>query len=142
MEAVESPLLLDEILPGALLDDTPLVHDEDEVRIADGRKPVGDDDEGAALGPLLDGPRHPLLHHTVERRGGLVENEDVGVTEQSPSERDALTLSARQSNTPVPPRNSLRSTSASAESCSSSDAGRSSPNVRLSLSVRFRSQTS
>ncbi|KAJ0160181.1 hypothetical protein CTA2_8415 [Colletotrichum tanaceti] len=84
-----------QVIVGTLLDDPAGVHDDDVVGVADGRQPVGDGDDGAVLGRrLLDGALDALLAGRVERRGGLVQHEDLGVADQGPGEGDALALAA------------------------------------------------
>ena len=58
------------------LHDTSPAEDKDDVRVPDGGEAVGDGDGGAAL----LGPLQRLLHHLlalrVQRRGGLVQQQD------------------------------------------------------------------
>ena len=77
---------------GSLLDDLTVLEDDDEIRAADGRETVRDDESGPAREQdpecLLDLP----LGADVDRRRRLVENQDARVGEQSTRDRDELTL--------------------------------------------------
>ena len=78
---------------GALLDDAPVVEDDDLVGITDGGEAVGDDKGGA---PLHDGV-HASLYHLlgtgVDTGGCLVENEDGGIGYGSTGDGKELALS-------------------------------------------------
>ena len=84
----------DQLVVAATLDDFALVHDADLVRAADGGEAVGDDDRCAvaheAFQCLLDEP----FRFRVERRGGLVEDEQRGILEDGAGDADALALAA------------------------------------------------
>lgn len=56
-----------ELVPTALFHHPALVHDHDQVCVANGRKTMGYDDERSPSRALLDGPRHALLYNAVER---------------------------------------------------------------------------
>ena len=64
------------------------------VGILDGRQSVGNGDGGAALHESFECFLHQALALGVECRGGLVEDEEVGVEQQCPSDADALALAA------------------------------------------------
>jgi len=76
----------------SLLDDATVFEDDDEIRVADGRQAVRDDEGGPAgeQDPerLLDLPLGP----DVDLRRRLVENQDVRVGQQGTRDRDELTL--------------------------------------------------
>ena len=80
----------------AALHDVAALVDQDQVRAQDGRQPVGDGERGAAGHGPFDGRLDEALADGVEGAGGLVEDEDAGVLEQHPGQRDALLLAARQ----------------------------------------------
>src|SRR5207245_10270205 len=78
VETRERPAARDELRERALLDDAPVVEDQDHVRPPDRREPVRDD-EGRAPGQEPLEPLHDeRLGGGVERRGGLVEDEQIG----------------------------------------------------------------
>src|SRR5215467_3760196 len=87
-----------ELLRGPLLDDLATVHENDAVGHRAGKAHlVGDAQHGhAALGELDHGIEHLLHHLRIERRGRLVEQHDMGVHAQRPSDGDPLLLSPRQ----------------------------------------------
>ena len=85
----------------AALHDVAALVDQDQVRAQDGRQPVGDGERGAARHGPLDGRLDEPLADGVEGAGRLVEDEDAGVLEQHPGQRDALLLATRQLVAPL-----------------------------------------
>ena len=77
---------------GALFDDVAFAHDEDEVCVADGGQPVGDDEACASL--------HQVIHRLLDQdfcpcvygAGRLVEDQDLRIGENSPCDRQELLL--------------------------------------------------
>src|SRR5690606_25923272 len=57
---------------------------------------VRDHDERLSTLQGLDGSDHLHLRHAVERRGGLVEDENDGIVIQGAGDPDALALTARE----------------------------------------------
>src|SRR5260370_22275119 len=78
------------------LDDIALIEHDEPVEARDRRQAMRDGDDRAAshqpVELLLD--RRPDLR--IERPGSLVENQDRGVLEDHPRDRDALALPTRQ----------------------------------------------
>ena len=72
----------------------PPVHDEDLVRLHDGRQPVGDDDGGMPMMPLLQGGENRTLCPGVDRTKGIVENQNCGIPKQCPGDGETLPLPA------------------------------------------------
>ena len=76
----------------APLDYPALIEYHDLAGLADGREPVGDDEHG----PLRDqsGERglDQVLGFRVNRRGGLIQDQDGRVVEQCSGDRDSLFL--------------------------------------------------
>ena len=72
------------------------VDDDHLVGVLGGGEPVGDGDRGAAAHQPLQGPADPHLQGRVDRAGGLVEHQQVGVGEVGPQQRDQLPLPRRQ----------------------------------------------
>ena len=68
---------LEELGVRPLLDDVAVFHDEDEIRVTDGREPVGDDEAGTSLAQVGHGFLDEHLGSSVHRAGGLVEDEQV-----------------------------------------------------------------
>jgi hypothetical protein len=87
---------LNEFLVAATVHDAAAVHHHDPVGLEDGREAVGDDQGGAALEEPLDGVVDLLLALRVDLAGGFVEDEDRGVTQDRPGDREALLLPAGQ----------------------------------------------
>ena len=92
MEAPIDSALAHEFLMGAGFTDTALIQDDNAVGAANGGKPVGDDDRGAAGHQ----PPQPLLDHAlgvhVDVGGRLVEHQDPRIGNQRPGERHQLAL--------------------------------------------------
>ena len=84
--------LRDEGVVRAALDDLALVHDEDQVGVADGRQAMRDDEGRAAGEQLLQRCLDELLAARVDAGGGLVQDEDARVGEQSARDAEELAL--------------------------------------------------
>ncbi len=74
------------------LHDPALVEDDHLVGVLGGGQPVGDGDRGAAVHQRLQRPADAHLELGVDRAGGLVEHQQVGVGEVRPDQRDQLSL--------------------------------------------------
>ena len=79
----------------ALLLDLAMLEDEDLVAALDGRHAVRDNDGRSVLARLLKGDLHLLLGVLVERRGRLVQHEDLGIADDSSCDGHALFLPTR-----------------------------------------------
>jgi hypothetical protein len=96
---VEPPvgaLLLHQHVVRTDLHDLAAVHHHQPVGLAQGREAVRDGDGGAALHQVVERLLDLLLGLGVDRRGGLVEDQDARVDEQRAGDADALALAARQ----------------------------------------------
>src|SRR5262249_33795753 len=98
LQAVERGIAaasLDKMVMAAILPDAARVDGDDPVGAPPGREPVGDDEDGAALGDLL----HVLLNHPlaliIERARRLVEDQDPRIGDESAGDRDPLLLAPR-----------------------------------------------
>lgn len=80
----------------AHLQHPPLPKDIDDIRVLNRRQTMRHRDRGAALRDFLQRGRDLLLALRVERRGGLVEDQHLGVPDDGPRDGDALLLPARQ----------------------------------------------
>src|SRR5688572_11453977 len=93
-ELLVVPAQAKELLVGAALHDAGGLEDDQPVHARDGRQPMGDGDHGLAFHEaeklLLDRE----LDLAVERRSGLVEDQDRSILQNNPGERDALPLPA------------------------------------------------
>ncbi len=81
---------------GALLDDAALIHHHDAVAGQHSGEPVGDHQRGAVAHQFLQRGLHQGLALRIERRGGLVEQQQRRVAQDSARDRDALALAAGQ----------------------------------------------
>ena len=71
-----APAALEELVVRALLDDGPVLEHDDQVRAADGREAVGDDERGAAVEQAPQRVLDPALGGDVDRARRLVEDQD------------------------------------------------------------------
>src|SRR5262249_32258833 len=88
--------MIEELLRRRLLDDLPLVHENDAIRdLASKAHLVSDAQHGHALfGELLHGFQYFLDHFRIERRGRLVEQHDLRPHAERARNRNALLLAA------------------------------------------------
>ncbi len=87
------------MLVPALIDDSAAIHHHDPIGLEHGCQTVGDDQGGAAFHQALQGLLDGAFALGVERAGGFIEQQDRGILEQRPSDRDALFLATRQTGT-------------------------------------------
>jgi len=81
---------------GAGLHDPPVLEDQDPVGREHRGQSMGDHEAGAAMEQRLQGGLDELLGDGVEVAGGLVEDQDAGVFEDHPGDRDSLLFTAGQ----------------------------------------------
>lgn len=93
----KTPLDPEQFSRCAKLHRLPLIHDEDSIEIRDGAEAVGDDEErraavlvGAEFG--ADGPLDDGVGGGVDGRGGLVQDQDLGLREDGARETEELAL--------------------------------------------------
>ena len=92
---------LHELLVGALLHYPTLLEHHYEVGMLYGAEAVGDDEGGAARHEAVERLLHKVFALGVERRGGFVEDEDVGIGEDGTSYGETLPLSAAEERAPI-----------------------------------------
>src|SRR5713101_4436426 len=68
-------VLREQFLVGAFFDDRAVIHDQDQLRVADGGEPVGDNEAGSALHQLGHGPLNLHLGAGVDAAGRFIENQ-------------------------------------------------------------------
>ena len=85
-----------QLLVRALLDDAPMLEHHDQIGIADGRQPVGDDERSSVDQKAAKRNLDAALGADVDGRGRLVEDEDARVGEEGPGKGDELPLPERQ----------------------------------------------
>ncbi|KAF5044795.1 hypothetical protein DSECCO2_487940 [anaerobic digester metagenome] len=80
------------------LDDRPLLHHVDQVRVQYRREAVRDQDRDLVLAhrDVPDRVRDLLLGQRIERGGRLVEDQQAGTAQEGPGDRDPLLLASRQ----------------------------------------------
>ncbi len=83
-----------QFVQGAGVDDPAAVHERDPVGQLQGGLAVGDEDGGGAASGPGQGGVDLGLGPGVDRGGGVVEDQDLGVGEQGAGERDPLALAA------------------------------------------------
>lgn len=77
-----------------MLHDPALVENVNHIGLLDRAQPMRNGDGGATLRRGVEGRLHHFLRLRVERRRGFVEEEDLGVAEESAGDGDALLLAA------------------------------------------------
>lgn len=79
-----------------LLDETAALEDEDAVALLDGAEAVGDDDGGPVLHDVVQRHLHLPLRGLVQRRGRLVQDQQLRLPHDRPRNCDSLLLPTRQ----------------------------------------------
>ena len=77
----------------ALLDDVAVFHDEDQVRIADGGEPVGDDEAGPSFHQVIHGFLDKHLCPCIHGAGCFIEDQDLRIRQDRTGNRKKLFLS-------------------------------------------------
>src|SRR5579871_3272864 len=83
-----------QLLVRPFLQDTPVLHRQDTVRVDNGREPVGNDEGRAALHQFVQRLLHQRLRRGIERGSGLVEDEQARVHQDRAGDGDTLALPA------------------------------------------------
>src|SRR5208283_3214606 len=99
-ERRETTTLLHELVEGAALDDLAMVEDENAIGVPHRGEAMRDHEGRAALGRRRKRLLYLPLRRRVERARRLVEDHDRRVLEQRASNRQALTLAAREAAAP------------------------------------------
>src|SRR5262245_57673524 len=89
-----APIVAQQLVVAAGLHDAAAVDHQDAVGMHDGCEPMRDRDGGAAAAELGDRFLHVALGLGVERRGGLIEQDDWRILDQRARDCDALALAA------------------------------------------------
>ena len=92
----------EQLVMGAVGHHPAALDEHDPVGQGDGRAPVGDHDRRPARHQPAQRGVDLRLHRWIHRRGGVVEDEDAGVGEQRPGQRDPLALPAGEGEAPLP----------------------------------------
>ena len=83
-----------EIFVAALFHKLAAIHDQDAIAVEDGGQPVGNRNYGTAFRSLAQGGVDGCFRLRIEGGGGLVEQQDPRMADESAGERDALTLAS------------------------------------------------
>src|SRR3981081_2160938 len=83
------------------LDDLAAFENEDLIGVRYRRQSVGDHEHRPALQESVNCFLHQTLRLGVERRSGFIENEDWGVGEQGPGNRQPLSLTTGEAGAPL-----------------------------------------
>ena len=78
--------------------DTTLTQLHDLRTVFEGSKPVCDDEQSEVFVKAFDGLHDGQLCFVVQRAGGFVKDDDIGLLIKSASNTDALTLAAREAD--------------------------------------------
>lgn len=81
------------------LHDAPRIKHIDDIRLLDRAESVGDRNRRAPLRGRVERRLHNLLALRVERAGGLVEEEDLGVSDQCAGDCNTLLLASGEEGT-------------------------------------------
>lgn len=79
--------------------DLPVLHKQNEIRIPNRGKPVGDDEGGPALGDGEHRFADPLFRYRIHGAGGLIQNQDRRILEYGPGDGQKLPFSLAQGGT-------------------------------------------
>src|SRR5262249_13336409 len=96
IELGEVALATHESIECALLYDSSAAHHHDEIRLADCREPVSNDQGGAACSQLAKTFHNESLGFGIDRRSGLIQNEYRSIEEDGAGYRKSLLLPLRQ----------------------------------------------
>ena len=91
---VES-VLCEQLLVGALLNDRTVVHDQDMVRVSDGRETVGDDEAGPASHQASHGLLNENFGPCIDTACSFIENQDSWIREDHTGDGQQLFLTGR-----------------------------------------------
>ena len=89
---VQTVLNLNELIMRSLLDSLSFVDDDDIVSIENCGQPMCDDDSRSVFCNAIESRLYDSLARYIKCAGGFVENENLGLTSNSSSDRDPLTL--------------------------------------------------
>ena len=89
------PVVGDQLSMLALLCKRAVVQDKNTIGFSNGGEPVRNDEGRAALHQSLQGVHQEPLHVSIEGRCRLIEDQDRGMFQKGPSDREALLLTAR-----------------------------------------------
>ena len=83
----------------AALDDVAMVKDHDDIRVADGGQPVGDDKDGAPIHQLVHTGLYDGLGTGIDGGGGLIEDHNRRVGHRRTGDGEQLALALGQAGT-------------------------------------------
>ena len=86
------PFPLHKFFMAALFRHLSLIHYNDEIRVADGREPVGDNKTGLSLHKFFHGFLDPGFRAGIHVGSGFVQDEHAGIQNHSPGDGEKLLL--------------------------------------------------
>ena len=84
---------------GSILDNLPVIDDEDLLAVSNRAQSVSNDDRSSAFHSSIERLLHDLLALLVEGRSRFIENQDLWVFDKCTGNSDPLLLPARQFGT-------------------------------------------
>jgi len=84
---------------GPGLNDMPLLHYDNLIRVADGREAVSDDEAGAVAHEFHHGVLDMQLGAGIHRGGSFVQNQDLRIAEKCAADGEQLALPLREVRT-------------------------------------------
>ena len=90
------PVLIDQLVMIAALNNTPFIHDENEVSLANRGQSMSHHQGCAPLGQVFKGLLNLLFRGGIERACRLIQQQHRGVFQHGTGNRDALPLATRQ----------------------------------------------
>src|SRR3989344_1146056 len=100
--AVDATFNSKELVVGAPLGDDAVFKHQDEVSLAHGREPVGDDEGSPASHELIERGGNIPLRFCIKGGGGLIEYQDARVAQHRARNGYPLLLPHRELDTPLP----------------------------------------
>lgn len=85
-----------QLLVGTFFTIPAVFHDDDLVRAADGGQTMSDHDCSAIFGYTIEGCLHDPFSLNIDRTGRLIENENLGLADDTPRDGNSLALSSTQ----------------------------------------------
>ena len=93
-QLTEDARLTDEPIVWPILHDPSLSGHENAVAVFHGRQTMSDDQRGSSSDRIFNCFLYQMLADAIQRAGGFIEDEEIGIRQQRPRDRQALALSA------------------------------------------------
>ncbi len=92
MQFVKKTILPEQVFSGVKLNHSSVVEYHDVVCVPDSGHAMGDDDGGSALPERLKRIIDQILRFRIKRRCGFIQNQQLGISKESPCDGNPLTL--------------------------------------------------